>query len=223
VSFAHRYRVDNVPWYFYPPYILWSWVAGIFIYLYFLVVRVSSKIELTPADRFAALTTPGQAHILACWHENTWSLICCLFPFPGHVWMNHPYWYMKPIHVGLKFCRVERYILGSSSYRGREAADELVVALRNGKATAILPDGPDGPPKVLKKGILFIAAASGAPIYCVQVFPRRFIRLRSWDRKLFPLPFNSFRLTISEPIYVSADNPKGTEAQVVAALSVAAK
>ncbi len=211
MSFAHRYRVDNVPWYFYPPYLLWSWIAGFVIYLYFLIVRVTSRVSA-----HEKIPSP---HIQACWHENTWSFFCCFFPFPNHVWMNHPYWYMKPIHVSIWFCRVESLILGSSSYRGREAADELVVALKKGKSTVILPDGPDGPPKLLKKGILFVSAASGVPIYGTAIFPKRFFRLNSWDRKIFPLPFNSFQVIVSKPIYVSPENPKAAEPQVVAALS----
>ena len=53
--------------------------------------------------------------------------------------MQHPLWYMKPIHVVLGCIGVERIVLGSTGYHGREAARTLVEYLRAGYSTALSP------------------------------------------------------------------------------------
>jgi hypothetical protein len=56
--------------------------------------------------------------------------------------MQHPFWFMKPVHLFLRFIGIERIILGSTGHHGQEAADELVTCLRKGCSTVLLPDGP---------------------------------------------------------------------------------
>ncbi len=53
----------------------------------------------------------------------------------SHAWMQHPSWYMKPVHVLLRLLGVERIILGSTGHSGREAAEHVVEYLRQDKGT----------------------------------------------------------------------------------------
>lgn len=78
---------------------------------------------------------------------------------------------------------------GSSSRGGTRALRGLVRAIRAGGAVAMMIDGPKGPPRVAKPGILAAARLSGEPVLPVALVARPRIRFRSWDRTQLPLPF----------------------------------
>ena len=116
--------------------------------------------------------------------------------------MQHPAAYMKPVHIALQLmgCRV---VLGSGGEEGREAAATLVRLLREGWSTVILPDGPSGPARALKKGLLHIALESQVPIVPVRFRVERALRWWSWDRKSIPLPFSQINVVFDEPVIVT--------------------
>jgi lysophospholipid acyltransferase (LPLAT)-like uncharacterized protein len=96
----------------------------------------------------------------------------------------------------------------------REAAAGRALARRLGKLGAegysvvVTPDGPWGPYRVAKPGVLIVARHAGLPIVPVAVRARPAIRLhRRWDHQLFPLPFSRLILVIGEPITVAAEGP----------------
>jgi lysophospholipid acyltransferase (LPLAT)-like uncharacterized protein len=53
---------------------------------------------------------------------------------------------------------------GSSTRGGDVALREVLRDVRAGKSIAVTPDGPKGPPRVVKDGIVYIAQVSGLPI-----------------------------------------------------------
>jgi lysophospholipid acyltransferase (LPLAT)-like uncharacterized protein len=112
---------------------------------------------------------------------------------------------MKPIHVLLRWLGVERIILGSTGHSGREATEQVVKYLRKGYSTVLIPDGPHGPPFVLKRGILPMSLQSGVPIVALQLRASKFFELKTWDRKRLPYPFAKIRMEIGDPIYVTED------------------
>jgi lysophospholipid acyltransferase (LPLAT)-like uncharacterized protein len=123
-----------------------------------------------------------------------------------HAWMQHPLWYMKPIHVFLRLIGVKKLVLGSTGHDGRQAADELAEHLRAGYSTVLLPDGPAGPPRVLRRGILHLAVVSKVPIVPLRVTASRAISLGTWDHKQWPLPFSRLRIQVGGPIAVTEDS-----------------
>jgi hypothetical protein len=117
--------------------------------------------------------------------------------------MQHPAWYTKPVAVLLSMIGVQRFILGSTGHDGRRAADELVTYLKGGYSTLIAPDGPRGPARTLKKGVLHIALQSGVPIVPMHISATRSLRSSSWDRKMQPLPFSTIHVVVGSPIVVT--------------------
>jgi len=93
--------------------------------------------------------------------------------------MQHPTWYMKVFHVLLRLVGVDKIILGSTGYSGREAADQLVEYLRRGYSTFLMPDGPAGLPFALKKGILHISMQSEVPIVAIPFRASNFFELKT--------------------------------------------
>jgi lysophospholipid acyltransferase (LPLAT)-like uncharacterized protein len=199
-TFADRYRVDDVPWPIRLPYLALTEIAGGVMAAYLLVVHKTSRIVFE-GDRACI---DGAAPVIQCvWHENVLAHVASGIDFANHVWMNHPSWYMRPVHVTLRWFHVSRLVLGSSAHDGRRAAEGVVEALRAGHATAIYPDGPSGPRRELKRGVLHIAAQSGAPVVPIAIDVSRAVRLGTWDAKIVPLPFGTLRLTIGDPISVT--------------------
>jgi lysophospholipid acyltransferase (LPLAT)-like uncharacterized protein len=113
-------------------------------------------------------------------------------------------------------------VRGSSSRAGTAAARALLTALRAGRDAAIAPDGPRGPARVLRPGVVTLAALAGAAIVPLGVAARPARRLDTWDRFLLPLPLARAAVVFGEPIAV-AGGPDRAEAvgRVQAALEEA--
>jgi lysophospholipid acyltransferase (LPLAT)-like uncharacterized protein len=105
---------------------------------------------------------------------------------------------------------------GSSTRGGARGLRDLLRALRGGADLALTPDGPQGPPRRLKPGVLVAAQRSGAPLIPVAVGARRAWRVRSWDRFLVPHPFATIEAVYGAPIFVPRD-ARGEALNVLAA------
>lgn len=94
-------------------------------------------------------------------------------------------------------------VRGSSSKRGREALDELILRVKNGESAAITVDGPKGPIEQVKSGIIRLASECKVPIVCVSAAAKNMYRLnKSWDRFIIAPPFAKLIISFSEPIIV---------------------
>jgi hypothetical protein len=96
-------------------------------------------------------------------------------------------------------------VRGSSSAGGREALDELIAAVRSGRPGAFAVDGPRGPARQVKPGVVTAAQRTGVPIVPLSFAARRTVEAGSWDRTLIPLPGTRAVLAFGEPIAVPAD------------------
>lgn len=91
---------------------------------------------------------------------------------------------------------------GSSSRGGSEALRAMMRCVRAGVPLGILPDGPRGPARRAKFGVLATARVTGAAIVPVGIAARPARRLGSWDRSLLPLPFARVVCRYGEPLRV---------------------
>jgi len=96
-----------------------------------------------------------------------------------------------------------RLIRGSSTRGGGPAFREVVRALRDSTAVAITPDGPRGPGRVVKPGIVRAARLAGVPILPVMASADRVWHLGSWDRLFVPQPFARVRVVYGPPIHIA--------------------
>jgi lysophospholipid acyltransferase (LPLAT)-like uncharacterized protein len=204
-----RYRVDNVPPMLKPIYYIYGYGIGISLFVLFSILRLTIRVEISEKQK----RKPGNSYIFCHWHGQVPLSLQCgipkIFSLLGegvHVWMQHPSWYMKPIHVLIRLMGVARIILGSTGHSGREGADQLVEYLRKGYSTVLLPDGPHGPPFILKRGILHISLQSQVPILPMQFRASRFLESSTWDRKQWPTPFSVIRVQFGNPLQVTKDN-----------------
>lgn len=103
-------------------------------------------------------------------------------------------------HFGFRDFRI------STGHRPRKSERGVlgfVRFLRQGHDGSIAMDGPAGPARVPKPGILHIAARSGLPILPSGAFYTRSIRLgKRWDGFEIPLPFSRCHVAFGDPIFV---------------------
>lgn len=94
---------------------------------------------------------------------------------------------------------------GSSSSRGAVGMRQILRRVREGFDVGLTPDGPRGPRRRAKPGVIAIARLSGLPIIPVTVAARPARRLRSWDRTVLPWPFGRGIVVFGEPLRIPRD------------------
>ena len=214
-SFSHKYTVKNVPFIIKPSFYFISYIVAIPMFIYALIAHFTCKIEILGQEHLSS----RKNFIFCHWHTFIPLYYTVFYPYlRHHVWMQHPLWYMKPIHLILYFAGIKKIILGSSRFSGRKAADELVEYLKEGYSTVLLPDGPSGPPFKPKAGVFHISLKSNVPIVPIKFDGSNFFEGKSWDRKKWPVPFSLIRVELGNPIHVTADNFDRNIAKITRAL-----
>lgn len=93
-------------------------------------------------------------------------------------------------------------VRGSTTRGGTKAILQLIERGSGGVNLAITPDGPKGPKHFLKPGLLYIAFKTGLPIIPVGSGASKYIRFKSWDNFLLPLPLSKCVVLLDAPIYI---------------------
>jgi lysophospholipid acyltransferase (LPLAT)-like uncharacterized protein len=142
-------------------------------------------------------------HIIAFWHE------CVLLSLHSR-WRRPTTAIISRSKDGEIVARVlELYnaetARGSSNKGGEVALREVLRDVRAGKNIAVTPDGPKGPRRVVKEGVVYIAQVSGLPIVPFYFTARKKKRLRSWDGQIVPMPFSKGMYLYGAPIAVPRD------------------
>ena len=100
-------------------------------------------------------------------------------------------------------------IRGSSSRGGRSALLNMVEYLREKSEPAICGtpvDGPRGPARQMKKGMLVLARDAGAWFVPMACSGSRVITFhKAWDKTIIPLPFSKMVLTFGTPIRIAEE------------------
>ncbi|MFM2419816.1 MAG: hypothetical protein RL385_4539 [Pseudomonadota bacterium] len=197
-------RVDTVPLWLKPLFHTYGYGAAAIMQAHSRSLRYGCKWRWMQR---AALRGP---RIECIWHENFPAYAAAYLPpreaGVRYVWMNHPMWYMRPVHIVLQWNGVRELALGSSGHGGRGALQQVVAALSEGARTTMAVDGPAGPVHAVKRGALDMALQSGVPLVGIRFAYTRYVRTGEWDRKVLPLPFSEVRIFESEPLYVTAES-----------------
>lgn len=83
-----------------------------------------------------------------------------------------------------------RPVRGSGSLGGKEALRQMVDALMQGRVGGHIVDGPQGPPRIVKPGLISLAQRTGAAICPAYVSYEKPWTFNSWDRFMVPRPFS---------------------------------
>jgi lysophospholipid acyltransferase (LPLAT)-like uncharacterized protein len=85
---------------------------------------------------------------------------------------------------------------------------KVIKQLVHGKFSYIAPDGPDGPARVAKPGVAFMARMANALIVPVGNAARHALHIPRWDRYWLPLPFDRIYTVFRPAIEVSRGVPR---------------
>lgn len=100
-------------------------------------------------------------------------------------------------------------VRGSKGKKGSaEATLKLIEKLKSNEDIAIMVDGPSGPNRIVKEGVIKIAKISGAPIVPVVWYSPdfNFLKIPSWDKFTYPLGYARLINLYGDPIYVNSEN-----------------
>lgn len=99
---------------------------------------------------------------------------------------------------------------GSSSKGGRDALRTIIAFIKKaGKETIFCGtavDGPKGPARVLKKGLLVLAKSTGSYFIPMACSGKKVITFhKAWDKTIIPYPFSRMIIKFGEPIMIPKD------------------
>ena len=101
------------------------------------------------------------------------------------------------------FAAMGMAIVRGSSSRGGTQAWRQAIEITRTLHMAITPDGPRGPRRELKEGVVYLASRAGVSIVPVACASNHTFLIRgSWTDMIVPLPFGRTWMLYGEPIHV---------------------
>ncbi|MBI2069232.1 MAG: lysophospholipid acyltransferase family protein [Elusimicrobia bacterium] len=183
------------------------WLTVRVLWFYTLLVGLTSRIVWIGREHAQRLRAQKQSAIYTFWHGRQAMLLYC------H-WSEAIAVLISPSKDGelvsrLASCYKIPSVRGSSRKKPAQGLRGLIREVRAGRCIAITPDGPIGPAEEIKEGVVYLAQTLGIPILpLASSFSRKAV-LKSWDRFLFPFPFNKIIVAYDEPFWIkSNDNPE---------------
>lgn len=183
---------------------LGAWLIALVLAL----LRRTVRVRLVNDAGLYARWRAGERLIIAFWHEQL-ALMPCFEWWPPRVCIM-----ISQHRDGELIARAVRplgieAVRGSSTRGGKGALRQILRAYQDGASLAWTPDGPRGPRRQAKIGIVLTARATGATIVPVAAAPRSYRRLGSWDRMVLPLPFTAITFVVGTPVAVAPDADDG--------------
>jgi lysophospholipid acyltransferase (LPLAT)-like uncharacterized protein len=158
------------------------------------------RFQIQDAHHYRRFRETGRSVIFILWHARLLPLVYLHRQegVVGLVSQHRDGEYIARVMQRMGFDTVR----GSSTRGGSEALRELVRWLRRNRDLAITPDGPRGPARRVKAGVITVARLSGAPIIPVAAGSSRAWRARSWDEFVVPGPFARIQVRYGQGIHV---------------------
>jgi lysophospholipid acyltransferase (LPLAT)-like uncharacterized protein len=153
-----------------------------------------------------AVLAKGERAIAAFWHQR---LLLMAFVFPPHVAASLISQHRDGEYIARIVERLGQPVVrGSATRGGPQAFREMLQILKAGGHVAITPDGPRGPARRVKPGVIELSRLSGMPILPVAFGASPAFRAKSWDNFLIPYPFARGVFVWGEPIRVPPELDK---------------
>ena len=176
----------------------------------------SWRIRTEHEERWRPLYDARVAHVFLVWHE---ALLPLLWHHRGQgvaivVSEAREGQYLADFAVSLGY----RTVRGSSTRGAARALLGAVRELEEGHSVAFTPDGPRGPRREIKPGVVAAAQRAGTLIQPVHARANRAWRLNSWDRFMIPKFAARVTVTYGRPFEV-AEGEAGLAAGLEDAIS----
>ncbi len=192
-------------------------IAGVLRILY-----LTLRVRWSDASDVIARQARGERFVFASWHEGIILLPLVMVRIRSRLRPRVLLSWHRDAEMAAQAVRRfgVRATRGSSTRGGIGALRGLLAAHRAGDDLVVVPDGPRGPRREVKPGLVLVGRATGAPIVPVALAAAPHRRLRSWDRMQVPLPFARVAIRFGTPVDV-ADGGDTARARVQAAMELA--
>lgn len=169
-------------------------------YAYLRFCRATMRVEYRGREVLDALRRDPGNYILSFWHSR---FAMMPYVYPGgritvlsSLHRDSEYLARILVRFGLDLSK------GSSTRGGTQGMRDILRKVRAGYDVGFTPDGPKGPRRRVKMGVVTTARLTGLPIVPVAFSANPATRLRSWDRTLLPRPFTRGVFVYGAPIRV---------------------
>ncbi len=147
------------------------------------------------------VTVPGV--IVLVWHQRLFTLATS---FPGTGFRTMVSQHRDGEMLARVLERIGLEAIRGSTTRGFVGAiRELISKQGEDVRIAITPDGPQGPPRKLQQGAIYIASKTGLPILVTGIGLSSSWTFNSWDRFKLPRPFSRALIRVGKVIRVPPD------------------
>jgi len=96
-------------------------------------------------------------------------------------------------------------VRGSTSRGGKKALQEMIAGVEKYRMSGHIVDGPQGPPHIIKPGLIALASQTGAAICPGYISYENPIIFNSWDRFMIPMPFSRVLLRAGDFIFIQKE------------------
>jgi lysophospholipid acyltransferase (LPLAT)-like uncharacterized protein len=156
---------------------------------------------------------PHKSFIFAVWHEQVVSVMCAhafTRPLLALASRSKDGDYAAYVSKKMGFIPVR----GSSRKRnkdkgGTEAVATYISKMKEGISGGITVDGPKGPRKVCKPGVVLIAKQTGSAVLPVVGIADKYWEFNSWDRFKLTKPFARIIMKYGAPIFIPTESNEG--------------
>ena len=97
-------------------------------------------------------------------------------------------------------------VRGSTSRGGKKALQEMITGVEKYRMGAHIVDGPQGPPHIIKPGLIALASQTGAAISPGYISYDNPWIFNSWDRFMIPKPFSRVLIRAGDFIFVPKES-----------------
>ncbi len=158
------------------------------------------RFQLRHDERWCSLRAAGTPFVFLLWHEAFLPLL----------WLHRHQNVAIVVSEGKEGRYLSEYavrlgyrpIPGSSTRSGARALLASVRALSEGTPVAFTPDGPLGPRREIKPGLVHAAQRAGAAILPLHAVASAAWRFNSWDRLMVPRPLSRVKVGYGESFRV---------------------
>ena len=162
----------------------------------------SCRWRISGFDNIENLLKTDSSFIIAFWHGNLFIPYYKLAKYRFHVLAGFHRDAELGVGIGKKLGW--KFLRGSSSQDGKIAFEQMVELIsKPNNVLAITPDGPKGPARTPKPGVVRAAQKTGVPIIPAAGKSRRSWGFTNWDTFHITKPFTNIDLSFGEPIYFS--------------------
>jgi lysophospholipid acyltransferase (LPLAT)-like uncharacterized protein len=148
------------------------------------------RVQFEGAEKIQKHLENGGRIIMASWHQRFFGGF-----FIPQIFQWSPCIMISKSRDGDFVSRIARHVgwipvRGSSSRGGREALRAMVQGVHEHKIGGHIVDGPTGPPRIIKPGLISLAQSANAVICPTVVSYEKAWIANSWDRFMVPKPFS---------------------------------